>query len=100
MYCEFGKGDKRRLLFVLAGLNRIESATVKELVDEVGPPRSSVVDTLKLLVAGQMPGVVVAEKGGIYTIDGWGDITSQKGVAAWYKKYTASKLYKECKASK
>lgn len=90
IYPKLPKGDMRRVWVVLGAIESIDRATLTTLVDATGLPKASINDVLKKLLAGQVPGLVIAKQGAVYTVSDWGELLKKNGVKIYYN--TACKV--------
>jgi hypothetical protein len=82
------KGSYNRLWFVLSALAfKNGSATLKELTDLTGMPRSSTEDVLTKIVNGQVPELILFREKATFTVGEWGSFLSKKNLLNYYDKH-------------
>ncbi|ATC60101.1 hypothetical protein EAY39_12545 [Vibrio anguillarum] len=82
------KGSYNRLWVVLAVLSHKDGkATLKELSELSGLPRSSTEDVLTKVLDGQVPELVVKRQNATYLVVEWGEFLSKQCLAEFYTKH-------------
>jgi len=88
---EFGKGDIRRTLAVVAVISEQQPVTLNQLVEATEMPKGTVQEQLKKLSAGQIPGINLVKAGSAYSIENITEIFKINNLKKWYKS-----LVKDC----
>ncbi len=92
MALDLKKGSYNRLWAVLAALKHTNgTATLKELSELSGLPRSSTEDVLKKVLDGQVPSLVVKREKATFTVIDWGSLINDDYLGNFYTKYLQSK---------
>jgi hypothetical protein len=82
------KGSYNRLWIVLSVLAFKDGhATLQELADLTGMPRSSTEDVLKKVVGGQVPELVLVREKASFTVEDWGLFLTKESLLKYYNKY-------------
>jgi len=85
------KGSYNRLWVVLAALaHKDGEATLKELSDLSGLPRSSTEDILKKVLDGQVPAMKVKRRNATFTVEEWGCLLDKNYLDECYTKHLSN----------
>lgn len=81
----FQKGDMRKVWLILGALVHVKKPTALSISNEIGLPRSTVMDILEKIASGQIPGMVLTKEGSVYVIQEWGELINKREVTKFYK---------------
>ncbi|EJE4208786.1 MULTISPECIES: helix-turn-helix domain-containing protein [Vibrio] len=88
MSLDLKKGSYNRLWAVLAALAyKNGKATLKQLSDLSGLPRSSTEDVLKKVLDAQVPELVIERENATFIVVEWGEFISRKQLSEFYTKH-------------
>ncbi|MEI8659237.1 helix-turn-helix domain-containing protein [Vibrio sp. Hal054] len=91
MTLDMRKGSYNRLWVVLAALAHMDGkATLKELSELSGLPRSSTEDVLKKVLDGQVPELIVTRENATFSVIEWGSFLTKKPLLTFFTKHLNS----------
>lgn len=91
MSLDLKKGSYNRLWAVLAALAyKNGKATLKQLSDLSGLPRSSIEDVLKKVLDAQVPELVIERENATFIVVEWGEFICRKQLSEFYTKHLSN----------
>lgn len=83
----FSHGDMRKVWLILAVFLQKNPPTAITISDATGISRTTVIDILKKIMTGQIPGMAIRKEGSKYVMEQWGSFINRSEISRYYKAF-------------